>query len=964
LLQPAQANTHIKNYEDYAKYLRLIGKDYSIVPEFRISEHIAEYLNGEDFTTLTNIEDIFSLTGSDHANSSSPGFFREYSNSDFMKMFDLVNDVYDGAELIDGSKMHQDKIGLRCSALLQFLPYKGFYPAERTLELASLFSQSFGPQVFKSGSGPAAAAVYRAILEPLYSQGVMYNTIKSGIAVSNFIISNTASIPATITPPWGGPPSSNISASAKKNISVTALPEGNLFFEYMLPAFITNDGSKSSSYGNENGYFFQKVPFEALYQPRNYLSENYIDYTGRIYDTGLHSASLLEYATASGHTSEENYVTWDGQGDKRYDLAIDNFLCETINFFQNGLTSIVSSREDNFGSVESGSVYTMKLKLYRPVTTSTGHDWAPTGSIIPDYDKFDMYRRVSAFGPPLAAHPWSGWPTPASASYGSSFSHVTPPYMAGSGSCDFTYTASDNGVPTLDDIFGNISITYDRMEFVKLQAGPNPSVADSLKVQLNDSFNLTQSISSVPAGTRTQKKQWLIQSKFETPIINIAGDRRTCLSGASPGAVATGSAKFLGRAQNSGVLYFTGSSGTAYQFIADTGSNRAADGFNTTWYFNTGSSAATAATHLYNAITASNFVVVDTGIVNMPDSITVMLTASIIGTTGNFDLVNHGLGDVIVLGMSGGIDAIAGTQFGDVYGNIPEATPADTTVPIPPLAGDLKVTENCQIYTQGLWHDYGSVPSGSDEGVFAIIESPSPREGKSLAELVGMPIGQPFRIGAVKARNVLEEAVVAVPFFVGKDNRRKFYKLDSKSQASKDSLIKHLDKYIFPPRFDFVRNRGMDAIAMYVFEFSRSINQKDIADMWQNLPPSIHETFQQRVSVIEHKLLRDQMLNKENRKLRQDLRWLVFKVKKRAETDYTRFIKKGLIEDISTIPSNTREAKYSYNWPYDYFSLVELVKIDEAIEYTSALPPDSRIEIVGDVNIRTPNGITIDTEGA
>ena len=109
-------------------------------------------------------------------------------------------------------------------------------------------------------------------------------------------------------------------------------------------------------------------------------------------------------------------------------------------------------------------------------------------------------------------------------------------------------------------------------------------------------------------------------------------------------------------------------------------------------------------------------------------------------------------------------------------------------------------------------------------------------------------------------------------------------------------------------------------------------------------------------------LLRDQLLNTENRKLRQDLRWMVFKVKKRAATDYSRFVKKGLIDDTSEIVSNTLDAKYSYNWPYDYFSLVELVKIDEAIEYTSTLPPDSRIEIVGDVNIRAPNGIVITEE--
>ena len=114
--------------------------------------------------------------------------------------------------------------------------------------------------------------------------------------------------------------------------------------------------------------------------------------------------------------------------------------------------------------------------------------------------------------------------------------------------------------------------------------------------------------------------------------------------------------------------------------------------------------------------------------------------------------------------------------------------------------------------------------------------------------------------------------------------------------------------------------------------------------------------------MIEHRLLRDQLLNKGDRPLREDLRWLVFKVKKRAEMDYSKFIKKGLVDDINVVPSNINDAAYSYNWPYDYFSLVELVKIDEAIEYSSEMPPDSRVEIVGDVNISSRDAIMISME--
>ncbi len=956
-----------QTYEEYAKYLRLIGKDYSIVPEFLISEHLSEFLNvNEDFTTLSDIDDLLSLTGSGYANSSHEGFYREYGNSDFMKMFEVVNGAYDGAKLADGSEMSQDKIGLRCNALLQFLPYKGFYPAERTEALAGLLSQSYGPSTFLSGTGQVKNGLYRAFLEPLYSQGVMYNTIKSGIAVSNFIVSNTASSPATITPNnW--PAGSGISGSAVKNVSPSPLPEGNLFFEYMLPPFRSVDGAFSSSYFNENGYFFQKVPFEALYKPRNFLDKDYIRHTGRIYDTGVGSSSL----ELVDSTSTANYVTWDGEGDSLYELAIDNFLCETVNFFQNGLTSIVSDREENFGTVQSGSVYTMTMKLYRPTTSSVGYDWAPSGTLIPDYNKFDMYRRISAFGPPLASRDWDASANFfGSASYESSFSHLTPPYFAGSGSATFTFTATYDGQPTLDEIFAGTTITYDRMETVELKngGGSGNNNVDAWKVQMNDSFNLTSSISTVPASSRTQRKQWLIQSKFETPIININGDRRTCSSGSVSGSHATGSITFV-RAPSSAAMSGTNVSwpdglGNTYTFVFTDSTNVQANGgqwksSNYNWeVFIVNADIEDTRDNLYHAITQSKWVDSALNVATTDGTSAINLQMRFTGSAYNQTIADTAGSYVTPAGFAGGLDGQDASPCGDIYGIIDIATPPTTS--LPQNIGGLDLTPNDELYTQGLWHDYGSIPSGSDEGVFAIIESPSPKEGNSLAEVVGMPFGQQFRIGAVKHGGVLEEALVAVPFFVGEDDRRKFYKIDDLSSLKeRDTLTAQLEKYVFPPRFDFVRNPTMDPIAMYVFEFSRNVSQQDIADMWQNLPPSIGETFSQQVVEIEHKLVRDRLLNQEDRPLRSDLRWLVFKVKRRAAMDYSKFSKSRLVEDTSTIPSGIDNAAYSYNWPYDYFSLIELVKIDEAIEYASEYPADTTVAIVGDVNITAPNGIAL-----
>ncbi|HAI37799.1 MAG TPA: hypothetical protein DCM40_06580, partial [Maribacter sp.] len=79
----------------------------------------------------------------------------------------------------------------------------------------------------------------------------------------------------------------------------------------------------------------------------------------------------------------------------------------------------------------------------------------------------------------------------------------------------------------------------------------------------------------------------------------------------------------------------------------------------------------------------------------------------------------------------------------------------------------------------------------------------------------------------------------------------------------------------------------------------------------------------------------------------------VFKVKKRASKSYEKFRKSLVTDDTSAISDSIGD--YSYNWPYDYFSLVELVKIDETIRYSSGDltdQPDSTVEIVGNVNIQ------------
>ena len=98
---------------------------------------------------------------------------------------------------------------------------------------------------------------------------------------------------------------------------------------------------------------------------------------------------------------------------------------------------------------------------------------------------------------------------------------------------------------------------------------------------------------------------------------------------------------------------------------------------------------------------------------------------------------------------------------------------------------------------------------------------------------------------------------------------------------------------------------------------------------------------------ITHPLLKKELLGEGGRRsgnthvdMDNQLKWMVFKVKQRAASNY--FKKTVLRNPIinSTVESSdvTQDefgstSKIQYNWPYDFFSLVELIKIDAEVEF-------------------------------
>ena len=176
-----------------------------------------------------------------------------------------------------------------------------------------------------------------------------------------------------------------------------------------------------------------------------------------------------------------------------------------------------------------------------------------------------------------------------------------------------------------------------------------------------------------------------------------------------------------------------------------------------------------------------------------------------------------------------------------------------------------------------------------------------------------------------------------------------------------------MKKYVLPPKFSWINhnvslekallaahmdasspnfsapadNPAMAPMVMYIFEFEHAFNEKDMKNMWHNLSPtsllSIKEPKTSEIT-ISHELSPielfgptslEQMGEGKKTTISQDTQWMVFKIKQRAKTDYASVSPNTTLDATD----DSQKLRFGYNWPYDYFSMVELVKIEEELEF-------------------------------
>ena len=866
------------SYGSYAEVMRAQGKEYSIIPEFRISDHLEYYIKDKRSDFFADRAALFSITGAATPDSSDDSFCREYLHSDFMKFFDVLRR--------DHEENNASAVTLTCKAYKKFLPYEGFYPVQRAIQVASLFSSSYASALTSSGAdsdnaGYSDTIKYRPIASALYAPGILFNTIKSGIAV-DYPVHTEKCIPTS-------------------SMSSSLAGLGHAAPGEMPPSHVSQSVISNT--------FDRRVPFEALLKPETF-------FPGKVADSEPHSKAGLNI-TASFNLAK--------QPDPLYNIAINNFLAESMNFFlkKQGPGAITSKPiEAPIEFTDDGfSRYAMEITLKQT-------------------EDFTMYDRPSAFGPPCEISYYFLNYTPPGGSQSTGYVTAsvywpfTPPYSEASGAL---YLDTNKSTDTLS--------TY----------GPGAKALiifpdESLTLDKTKSYTITDIINSSSVQYRREHPLFIEGGSHSTTLTGEVDDRPTPVGpGHTNKMMISSSVNLFSIVKDKNITF---SPGGGIQSISN-------EGASTTDYWvispkfecpvlNFHNVSVTAPTH-GSSVTSKGMWHQYGSIPNENEGI--FLT---VGDSADFRA--HGVNAE----KTGSLTKIMGfSAMGapDTMRRIQSRTGAGASIKIGELAQSKEVWE-------------------------AVVAIPFMHNIVGEKEFFTIP------------RNQIQYAQKVL---AGASSRGDFEGIDPSVMAKPPhqtiiDIVAAQKKYVFPPTFNFVEFEEVPPTIMFVFEFNYKFTEQDLSNMWQNLLPSNDKTrgpvplghsnpdFNSTVSDISeasivHPSLRSAFFDPTKKNARRELRWMVFKVKQRAVNNYSDIVrlssmqassyvrditsrvsldlplgdmieKASLVSDrsddmpaLSPSPEVTRG--YSYNWPYDYFSFVELVNMEAEVVLSSESEEDT-----------------------
>lgn len=835
------------SYSDYALDVRVLSKEKSYIPEYSISHDMKSYIVEND------------------------GNFRA------TKRIDTLNST----ELKIRKASSMKNISIKCSGVKKLLPFNGFYPAQRTTQLSTIFSQSIAEHIlggiFNNDSGFYTSSFWSigidqvesckmlALLNPFYMPGIMYNSIKSGLAVN--WPTYTGSFP---------------------EISYATVP---LRWSVKFPTETSSVGNFAMKYHYSEAANYS-MPFEAIIFPT--LGVQKVDYSNAIieplytgFDNPVIAKSLFFSVPRSiNYLSSDAcgaFFAWNHERDLRYELAASNFFAEVPRFFlkEEKLVSLVSKPSSQWKVFDSNKTYYMDIVLKK----------SPELVMIESFK--GQYHETGAFGQGMTGR-YFGYPSSISSSVQSiyadyeasatasmpgqnndpAYAPYTPPYHEGEAIARVSFTPTQTAAYTLSEVFANLQVEnvfsgLERYTGSAAHSGAMPVDASvnyfGKVVKPNIDFNATTtnfnknfSIRTVRDEYSSNNEQWVISPRWECPVLDFSN-------------------------QEANVTCSTLDVSVDYIDVTATGSN---------------------------------------DFLALPD--------------------------------------FSGSGYG-----------------------------------RGMWSGYGEIPTGS-KGIFLELRESYPDKIKdfvnsttgSLIEQVGFK-PEAKKIGELADNKVISEAIIAIPFLdkpsalTTEIECNNFFKIDREifniqrqniqngdaaiksgdfgseieyRSTSISKMIELMQNYVIPPNFNFLEYDDINPFVIYFFEFRSTLDKQDLADIWQGVMPKPAMRAELDEVEFSHPAGKFEFFGGNN--LPDGVRFMIFKVKKKAEKNYFAVTADSTDDDRFKFDFQVgrKEPEYSYNWPYDFFSLVETANIEATVEYADTKEID--VEKLAQSSPATLRGLT------
>lgn len=979
VILPKNNRPFYNSYEDFILDAKNKGKDHTIIPEFRISEKLTSELTGTNLDAM--ISSSLSLTGASLTvfDSTNDNFLPRYSTTDLIEYLDPF--MKPGTADLDFNKSPRH-FEMKSDAVLKLLPYDGFYPVNRTLEIAALFSQSYGPEASWTGNSTKyenPIPRWRTLLRPFFAPGILYNSIKGGIGVQYPILRENKNIhqfsDTSNFHPLAGPLSGTI----------TTTGNGRIPGDRRRRVFGTASNFDFDHDQVDHFFWSDVIPFEGILNPMQHISDQQDGVC--LSDTN----EILSAFTNTGDLTITGSVSTTGSLDETlYKMAISNFLASVPTFFlkekkEGGfMTKFVAEIPSEGSNLDPAGTAPKSQTEARTVYATSDNAYIMEVG-LKKTDNFNLYNNPYAFGPPTAtgSKDWDNiqdgssnhkqqrtsdptslggipqqrdWPL-----HRGEFAPFTPTYYYGPSLARITFMPANDGYYSMEQILngGETYVEYLNSDgyYYDFASGSFVTEAGALKDTLGtpdyewnrawqnrqdlDASVVIDNLYPTDSGEKIKpmnSDKWVIMPKWECPVLDFSG------------TTAAGK-KGYDTVFSSSVIPFSYSCPTVGQW------------------------------HQYGV---------------MPDS-----------------------GEGIYLYISE-IDEKS-TEW-RLLGNPTGSQGAGTSAGTGKLERVKKVPKS--VIDSGRTIDSLASLVGFNQSEIMPANEWDPSKAKRIGEL------------AETNEKSLSEAIVAMPFYIDeKTNTLKAISIKAKSGELGPKIKEFrssFTKYSLPPSLrkgladilpsNYPRNTettvinpfGHDSLddfigsedsvtipVVYLLEHAVSLSRQDLADIWQGIMPDISNALKTSVVAIDHYMpgndggtvqnqfpeilseqirlniprtgvprsdLLDTSIFDQNESFNPNIRWIVFKVKQRGQTSYHDFIvseinggipmplsyddkfgytsdnlsdkqkeaiekeKSRYTKDLYT-STKIGENLNTFNWPYDYCSLIELGKLTAKVGF-------------------------------